>query len=205
MSDRSNYFPAEEVSQQDFAVFEPLLSQIDRLLQTGPVTMAIEGGSAGGKTTLSRILESLYDTTVFHMDDFFLRPEQRTPQRFAQPGGNIDWERFLAEVLTPLKEHAPIEYKAFDCSSFTLKPPVVLTPSDLNIIEGAYSMHPELAGYYDLSVFLDISPDLQARRIRKRNLPALAERYFNEWIPMEHLYFEKLDVKKRCDIVINIG
>ena len=33
------------------------------------------------------------------MDDFFLRPEQRRPERFAEPGGNVDRERFAAEVL----------------------------------------------------------------------------------------------------------
>ena len=32
----------------------------------------------------------------------------------------------------------------------------------------------------------------------------LAKRFFEEWIPMEHVYFEKMQVKERCDIVIDI-
>lgn len=201
---RNKYFPAYRVIRKDFAFFLPLLLQIDHMLQTGKVTLAIEGGSASGKTTLSEMLKKIYDATVFHMDDFFLRPEQRTKERLAQPGGNIDWERFLEEVLTPLKNNAPINYSAFDCSTFTLSPPVVMNPSPVTIIEGAYSMHPELAAHYNLSVFLDISPSLQEKRIRKRNSAPLAERFFHEWIPMEQQYFEKTHAKERCDLIMDI-
>ncbi|MBQ9122507.1 MAG: hypothetical protein IJY10_03335 [Lachnospiraceae bacterium] len=42
-------------------------------------------------------------------------------------------------------------------------------------------------------------------RIYKRNSPQMAERFLNEWIPMEHLYFEKMCVKERCDVVIEIN
>ena len=181
---------------------QKLLLEIDRLLQVEEVTLAIEGGSAAGKTTLAKMLEEIYGATVFHMDDFFLRPEQRTPERLAKPGGNVDWERFLEEVLIPLKKKEPIHYRRFDCSTFTIQPPIVIRPSRVNIIEGAYSMHPQLAEHYNLSVFLDIASDLQKERIHKRNTPAMAERFFNEWIPMEQMYFERMQVKERCDVVI---
>ena len=57
------------------------------------------------------------------MDDFFLRPEQRTPERYAEPGGNVDRERFLAEVLIPLRAGETVQYRRFDCSTFTVLPP----------------------------------------------------------------------------------
>ena len=40
--------------------------------------IAIDGRCGAGKTTLAKQLENRMDCTVFHMDDFFLRPEQRT-------------------------------------------------------------------------------------------------------------------------------
>ena len=59
--------------------FAPLFTELDRRLAgEAPVRLAIEGGSASGKTTLGKILAERYDCTVLHMDDFFLRPEQRT-------------------------------------------------------------------------------------------------------------------------------
>ena len=41
----------------------------------------------------------------------------------------------------------------------------------LNIVEGSYSLHPALEPYYDLSVFLEISPESQRRRVLERNGP----------------------------------
>lgn len=170
----------------------------DRLL------LAIEGGSASGKSTLGNLLEQVYGCTVLHMDDFFLRPEQRTPERFAQPGGNVDRERFLEEVLLPLRARETIGYRRFDCGTFTVLPPESITPTALTVIEGAYSMHLDLAEHYDLSAFLDVDPELQKKRIQKRNTPALAQRFFSEWIPLEHRYFDALNVKERCTMIIPI-
>ena len=116
--------------------------------------IGVAGGTGSGKTTLAEKLSRIYDCNVFHMDDFFLRPEQRTPERFAEAGGNVDRERFLSEVLTPLSEGRAVEYSRFNCSTQKLEAPVTVEQKPLTIVEGAYSMHPELARFYDLSVFL---------------------------------------------------
>ena len=182
-----------------------LFSRIESLADRERVIIAIDGGSASGKTTLAGFLAERYSCSVFHMDDFFLRPNQRTPQRLAEAGGNVDRERFLAEVLLPLSEGRTVRYRPYDCSRQALAEPVEVEPRRLNIVEGAYSMHPELSGYYSLSVFLDVSPQLQRERIRKRNTEELAERFFGEWIPLESLYFDKTSVRDRCDLVIPVG
>lgn len=184
--------------------FIELFEKIDSLLKNGRCIVAIDGGSASGKTHLSSILKSKYDCTVFHMDDFFLRPEQRTKKRLAEVGGNVDRERFLEEVLIPISQNKPIAFSKFDCSTFTLSSPISVTLKKLIIIEGAYSMHPDLANYYDLSVFLDISPEIQKERIKKRNTPQSAKQFFNKWIPLEEIYFSEMKVKNRCDLSISI-
>lgn len=201
---RTVYNPAYRVIANKYVTFLPLFAKIDELLKKGSAIVAIDGGSASGKTTLSEMLKKLYDCTVFHMDDFFLQPEQRTPERYAEAGGNVDRERFLKEILIPLSKNEPIHYRKFNCATFELSSPIEAVPEKLTVIEGAYSMHPELADYYDLSVFLDISPELQKIRITKRNPPQLAERFFNEWISLEKTYFSKMQVKDRCDIPILI-
>lgn len=192
------------MTNRETATFKALVDKIDSLSKKGRVILAIEGGSASGKTTLSRQLQDSYGCTVFHMDDFFLRPSQRTPKRLAEPGGNVDRERFLEEVLLPLSQNLPVHYRPFDCATFTLQPEITLLPTKLTIIEGAYSMHPALSGYYDFSVFLDIPAPLQAKRIEKRNSPEKASRFFSTWIPMENLYFKELQVRERCDMIIPI-
>lgn len=194
----------EILSIKEYIPFQPLFEKIDDMLSEGQVRLAIEGSSASGKTTLGKILAEIYDCTLFHMDDFFLRPEQRTAERLAEAGGNVDRERFLQEVLIPLNKNEAINYLRFDCSTFTLSPSTVLVPKPLTVTEGAYSMHPSLAQYYNLSVFLDISPELQRERILKRNTPQSAQNFFEKWIPLEKRYFEAMNVKERCDFVIPI-
>ena len=181
----------------------PLLARIDRLMaERERVLIAIDGGSASGKTTLGALLQSIYACPVFHMDDFFLRPEQRTPERFSELGGNVDRERFLSEVLLPLREGKAVDYRRFDCKTFTIASPRRIEPGRLNIIEGAYAMHPDLAPYYDLTVFLAVSAEKQRERILKRNAPAPAELFFDRWIPFEQRYFAALNVPERCDLTI---
>ena len=72
-------------------ILETAKHQINMLLEEKNfVIVAIDGKCTSGKTTLASKLAELYDCNVFHMDDFFLRPEQRTPARFAEVGGNVD-------------------------------------------------------------------------------------------------------------------
>ena len=182
-------------------MIDPIKRQIDDLLcQRNQVIVAIDGSCTSGKTTLATRLAEIYDCNVFHMDDFFLRPEQRTQERYAEVGGNVDYERFREEVLLPLKSGKPFSYRPFDCSTFTLSDPVTVTPRKLNIIEGSYSHHPYFGDPYDLKILLTIPPELQQQRILQR--PAfLHKRFFEEWIPMENRYFEKFRISDKCDVI----
>ena len=182
--------------------FSRLFDEIDRLSAKKSIIIAIDGGSASGKTTFARILGERYDCNVFHVDDFFLRPEQRTAERLAEIGGNFDRERFFAEIVKPLKNNESVTYRRFNCSTQTLEAPITVVPKCITVVEGAYSMHLSLGRYYDISVLLDIEPEYQRERILIRNSEALAKRFFSEWIPLENRYFEFYDVKNKCDIKI---
>ncbi len=201
---KNEYNPAYRVISNKFIPFLPLLCKIDTELSKGNVILSIEGGSASGKTTLSSLLFQIYGCNVFHTDDFFLQPHQRTANRLKETGGNLDRERFMCEIITPLCENKPIIYRKFDCSTKELGQETKISPSPLTIIEGAYSMHPYFKEYYNISVFLDINSDLQMKRIKKRNSPPLQKRFFEEWIPMENNYFDHFTIKDKCDFVIDI-
>ena len=178
---------------------ETLLPVIDRLLtEQERVIIAIDGKCTAGKTTLAQELSKHYDCNLFHMDDFFLRPEQRRPERLAEAGGNVDYERFRREVLLPLRMGTPFLYRPFNCKTFTLMPPVAVTPKALTIVEGSYSLHPYFGEPYDLRILLTISPELQRQRVLER--PAfLHQRFFDLWIPLENHYLEAFHISSRCD------
>lgn len=167
-----------------------------------PFLVALEGGSASGKSTLGAALARELDATLVHMDDFFLPMELRTPQRFSQPGGNVHWERVLTEVLQPLKAGKTLEYGVFNCSVMAVDQICRETPKEVVIVEGAYSLHPQLRMFYDLKIFIEVEESTQKERILARNGEKMLRRFLGEWIPLERAYFEACDVKDCCDIVL---
>ena len=185
-------------------IISRLKTQIDALLSTGKqIVVAIDGNCTAGKTTLASVLEKEYDCNVFHMDDFFLRPEQRTAERYAQPGGNVDYERFQEEVLLPMKTGKAFSYRPFSCKTFTLSEPVAVTPRQLNIVEGTYCLHPYFGDVYDLKLFLSIDSELQRERVYQRP-QHLQVRFFSDWIPMEKLYFDFYGIPAQADIRLDM-
>ncbi|MBR4445234.1 MAG: deoxynucleoside kinase [Solobacterium sp.] len=167
-----------------------------------PLVVAIDGRCASGKSTLAQWLKERTGADVLHMDDFFLRKEQRTKERYAKPGGNVDYERFLSQVLYPLVKGQSYTYQPFDCQTMELCEAEIRQPAEITIVEGSYSMRPELFSYYAITVFLTVTPEKQLERIQKRN-PEKLHRFVQEWIPYEELYFKTFDLQNRADGVID--
>ena len=79
--------------------------------------------------------------------------------------------------------------------------PVAVPAKKLNIVEGSYSMHPHLIGSYDFKVLLNISPETQLERLRRRSSPQVLTRFIEKWIPLEEMYFNAFDLASVCDFV----
>lgn len=164
-----------------------------------PLLVSIDGRCASGKSTLAADLQKACGCAVVHMDDFFLRPEQRTKERYETPGENVDHERFLHEVLQPLHQGNAAVYRPFDCSAQQLTAPVRMEPTAVLVVEGSYSCHPELWPYYDLRIFLTTSPEAQMQRIENRNGLEYAEVFRTKWIPLEESYFSAYQLASKCN------
>ena len=184
-------------------IFETILTAIQSHPKR-PLRVAIDGGSASGKTTLANRLGQELGCPVVHMDDFFLPPMLRSDNRLNQPGGNVHYERFAAEVLPGLKTGAGFSYGVFDCSTLTVTHRREIPPCEIILVEGAYSLHPALADAYDLKIFLQVDPKLQADRVLHRNGPEKQAVFLAKWIPLEQRYFTACKVKDRADLVLEI-
>lgn len=166
--------------------------------------IAIDGMSGAGKTTLAEQLAERLDANVFHMDDFFLRPEQRTEERSREIGGNVDYERFHNEILIPLLNEESIYYQKYSCKEQKLMEKIMIPKKSVTIIEGAYSLHPYFQNPYDIRIFLSIDETLQIERIRKRNGEMMLERFQSEWIPKENAYIEVFHIQESCDLQFHV-
>lgn len=180
---------------------ETILRKIEDLQQANEhLVIAIDGRCAAGKTTLAAHLQETLSCTVIHMDDFFLRPVQRTQERLNQPGGNVDYERFAEEVFIPLRLRETFSYRPYDCHTQKLTDPIRIMPHPITIVEGSYACHPTLWERYDLHIFLTVEPGEQLRRICMRNGEDCVKRFQEKWIPLEEQYFLIYQIAKRCEL-----
>lgn len=198
------YNPSYRVVKEVYKTYFSLFCRIDTLLKTqNRIIVAIDGNSAAGKTTLSVILKEIYDKeiNIFHMDDFFLTPELKTKERIKEVGGNVDYVRFKKEVIDGILSDKEFCYRVYDCKSESMKRTVKVRPERINIVEGAYSMHPTLIDNYSLKVFIGISKEEQKLRILERNGSHVQEMFLTKWIPMEDEYIDKMNIKEKSDLI----
>ena len=195
--------PSYRIVSTRFIHTLPVLKRAAELTARPVAVIAVDGRAASGKTTLARQLAAILDAGAVHMDDFFLPPDLRTAQRYDEPGGNVHYERFAAEVLPVLKRPGAFRYRVFDCSTMDYGIWRDVKSSRWRIVEGAYALHPRFGEYADLKVFFDIAPEEQMRRIRKRNGAERAQIFARRWIPLEEKYLKRCKIQQRADIVID--
>lgn len=169
-----------------------------------PFLIAIDGMCGSGKSTLGTFLAKELHASLFHMDDFFLQPHQRTEERLAEPGGNVDYERFKEEVLEHISDVSGVTFQPFSCSKWQLTDPVTVPYNDIVIIEGSYSHHPYFKNVYNVKIFLEISKEEQKKRILARDGKDIWPMFEKKWIPTENRYFEEFSTLTNADIITRI-
>ena len=192
--------PAYRIVNGRFRRILPLLQRLNGQMDVGVI--AIDGPAASGKTTKAALLSAVLDVPVIHMDDFFLPPALRTPERLAQPGGNVHYERFAEEVLPGLASGEDFSYRIFDCSRMDFDGVRAVPAAPVRIVEGSYAHHPYLADYASLRVFSTVEAAEQMARILLRNGERMAEMFRTRWIPMEENYFRHFSIREKADVVL---
>jgi len=175
---------------------EEILSMKETLI------LAIDGDCGSGKSTFATYLQGVFDGNIFHMDDFFLPYHMRTATRLAETGGNIHYERFIEEVAIPLANGLPVFYRKYHCRADKFADPILIEPKRINIVEGVYSMHPNINDLYDYRIFMTVDPEIQLQRIEKRDGKERLQNYKHKWIPMEKNYFHDFSIPALCDAIL---
>jgi len=187
-------------------IIETVCREIDAIRrEKGFVLVSVDGRCGSGKTTMAMRLQEIYQCEVIHMDHFFPRLEQRTVERLSEPGGNVDRERFLEEVIAPLKRREAFSYRRYDAHAHKMAETIEIGLNDVFIIEGSYSCHPALFDYYDLRVFLTVSESERLRRIKQRNGEEGLIMFREKWIPMEEHYFSAYGIEHLCNLHFATG
>ena len=198
---RQRETPAYRIVNRRFVRLFPILQKAaEKIAEDKVWVIAIDGRAASGKTTMANLLQEILEADVIRMDDFFLPPALRREERFRKAGGNVHYERFRAEVLPHLSLPTAFAYRIFDCSRMDYHGEREIGTAKIRIVEGSYSCHPLFGKYADLTVFSDVSGEIQMQRICKRNGAEMAQLFRDRWIPLEEAYFQAYQIAEKADI-----
>jgi uridine kinase len=175
------------------------------LSQRSLALVAIDGLGGSGKSTLARRIQAeLAASTIVEVDDFY-RPMLETERQALSPregfSSMFDWQRLRDEVLAPLRAGRAAHYHPYDWQRGMLASrEVEVRPRGLVIVEGVYTLRPELRSFWDLTVYLDVSREARLARLLARNENARAQ--IDRWMTAEHYYEKTFAPSEQADLVL---
>lgn len=170
-----------------------------------PLLFAVDGRCGSGKSTLAAFLARRLHCPVFHLDDFFLPPELRTPARLAMPGENVHHERFVHEVIEPFLRGQDVCLRPFSCQTGGFAESVRVPAAPFAIVEGSYALHPALRGFYAACVFVTCRPEIQRARLMQRVGTERFAVFEARWIPLEERYISACRPELFAGYVLDTG
>ena len=155
--------------------YRELLDTIEELKKTyNAFAVAIDGMTGAGKTALDAHLSKRFGAPVVHLDDFRLPLSERKPDWETTPGGEMDFERFDEEIVTPWLTKKPLVYIVVDPKSGEITERRALPDGQMFLFEGTYALHPLIRDFYDLRLFMKVDGQVQASRLKKDGTPVEA-------------------------------
>jgi len=185
----------------DSGLYVQVFNHLDGILKEDNegLVVAIDGDAASGKTTLSQLLKERYHGTVIHTDHFYLPFDQRTDI----VAGHMNIKKILHEVLIPHALGKDTHYEWFDPHINRVRSTIYEPYQKLLILEGSYSMHPDLQPYIDVKIVLSVSADIQHSRILARSSEEVLAKFISTWIPQEKKYQAFYQIRTSADITID--
>ncbi len=183
-----------------------------------PLFIGIAGGTASGKTTVTRkIRDSLGDLRVAFVDqDSYYRDlneltlDERRHVNFDHPDA-FDTE-LLVGHLRQLKSGSAVDKPVYDFVASIRMPEVTrVEPGDVVLVEGILVLHiPALRDLLDIRIFVDAEDDVRIiRRLtrdikeRGRDFDHVVAQYFRHVRPMHFGFVEPS--KRHADIIVPHG
>jgi uridine kinase len=184
-----------------------------------PVVIGIAGGSASGKTLISKRLKNAFEKqnsiVIIRQDDYYadqshMSMEERLQTNYDHPFAFDN--RLLVSQLDQLILRQPIQKPVYDFVSYTRSDTIeTVMPADVIVLEGLFVLEDEqIRKRLDIKVFVDTQADIRfIRRLmrdvhqRGRTLESVVEQYTTTVRLMHDQFIEPS--KKYADVIIPQG
>jgi uridine kinase len=180
-----------------------------------PVVAAIDGASGSGKTAIAQLLCSKLQAVIVPLDDFFssdIPDNQWDKFSVTEKLEKVfDWNRVRTLALEPLRERKQAKWRSFDFlagiqqdGTYLLKKEeTIINPSEIIIIEGAYSSCSFLADLIDLTILIYVPAEERHKRLSIREGDSeFLKQWHQRWDIAENYYFECIRPQNSFDFII---
>lgn len=183
------------------------------------IVIGIAGGTASGKTSISKQLKECYEDTssvvIIRQDDYYkdqshLTMEERVKTNYDHPLV-FDNDLFVEQLLQLIKGEV-IQKPTYDFVEHTRSDVVErIEPSDVIVIEGLFILEDEkLRNLCDIRIYVDTDDDIRfIRRLKRdvkkrgRTLESVIDQYLATVKPMHDQFIEPS--KRYADVIIPEG
>jgi uridine kinase len=168
----------------------------------GVIIVGIDGAGGAGKSTLAGGISAALDgrVSIVRCDDFYrpLTGARYSPEEAYE--NYFDWRRLRDEALIPLRAGVRARYQRHDWSTDRLAESIEVEPREIVIVDGVFSLRPELRALIDVAIFVDTPRDERMRRMLAR--PQNNTSWIDRWMAAEDWYLEHVAPHRHADLVI---
>lgn len=180
---------------------------IGRLPADRRTLVGIDGRDGAGKTTFADLLAAILNRPVVRAscDDFHHPQAHRYRRGRESPEGfyldSFDYASLTDRLLEPFAHGRPFRRRAFDhASDSPVAAEIENAPADAVLLFDGLFLHRELLrSWWDLSVLLDVSPDVTAARLLHRDGVPTRARY----VCGQAIYFADARPESHADLVVD--
>jgi uridine kinase len=170
-----------------------------------PLIVGIDGAGGAGKSTLARGIDDANPgrVSIVRCDDFYhpLTGAQYSWMTAEEAYENyFDWRRLRDEALIPLRRGERAPYRRYDWSTDSLADWIQVEPREIVLVEGVFSMRPELRPLIDVAIFIETPREERQRRMLAR--PQDSTAWIDRWTAAEDWYLEHIAPNRNADLVV---
>ncbi len=183
----------------------PLLKIKKYLNEKKIFTIAIDGKCGAGKTTLAKHLKEYFDKyslpcVIVHLDNFIYPKKFRS---FYSTPKDYDINRFLKEVLIPLKNSKTAAFCLYSWTDDNFSKKQIINPPIILLVEGVNSADKSLNVFLDFKIFINLDKKIRQQRVLKRG--NFSKKEFEFWSKTESEIFKNRDIENYYDFIYNVN
>ena len=172
-----------------------------------PVAVGIDGPGGSGKSTFARDLADYLEVSVAIVqgDDFYSDMPEEEKAKLSPEGGcesYFDWRRLRTEVLESVRgDVKDLRYQRYDWDNARMGNWIDILMPEVVIVEGVYTLRPQLRDLLDFYVYIRTGEGTRARRLTKRG--ENSNEWIERWNAASNIYESKVKPWEDADLIID--